>query len=258
MNILFIGDICGRPGRSALKKVLVELKDEFQTDLVIANIENASSGKGVTEENYRDLKALGIDCFTSGNHIWSQKEAVPILENSREILIRPANFPPATPGRGVWTGHFGSTKVAVMNLMGRVFMRDLLDDPFRLADALIKEYENHLIMIDFHAETTSEKRAFGFYVDGRVAAVIGTHTHVPTADAQILPKGTAYITDVGFVGPQQSVLGVDKDIIIQNFLTSRGEKHDIASGDAELGAVIMKSEGLKITSIEHIRRIVEL
>lgn len=258
MNILFIGDVCGRPGRSALKKVLVELKDEFQTDLVIANIENASSGKGVTEENYRDLKNLGIDCFTSGNHIWSQKEAVPILENSREVLIRPANFPPATPGRGVWTGQFGSTKVAVMNLMGRVFMRDLLDDPFRLADVLIKEYADHLIIIDFHAEATSEKRAFGFYVDGRVAAVIGTHTHVPTADAQILPKGTAYITDVGYVGPQQSVLGVDKDIIIQNFLTSRGEKHDIASGDAELGAVIMKSEGLKITSIEHIRRIVEL
>jgi len=180
-----------------------------------------------------------------------------VLEDPKEIIVRPANFPEGVPGRGVWTGEIGTTKVAVINLMGRVFMKDL-DDPFRAADQLIAQFPNHLIIIDFHADATSEKRAFGFYVDGRAAAVVGTHTHVPTADAQLLPKGTAYITDVGYVGPQQSILGVEPEVIIHSFLTQMPFGHEVAGGPVEFGAVVIKTNGTKPTDIQHIRRIIEL
>ncbi len=258
MNILFVGDICGRPGRSAVKKLVPQLKAEHDIDLCIANIENASSGKGVTEENYNDLLKAGIDVCTSGNHIWSKAEIIPVLENAKELLIRPLNFPEGTPGRGVWTAEIGTTKVAVLNLMGRVFMRSGVDDPFRAVDKTLADLKDYLIIVDFHAEATSEKRAMGFYLDGRVGAVIGTHTHVPTADAQLLPKGTAYITDVGYAGPHQSILGVDVDIIIHNFMHEPHTPHEVASGDAEFGAVVLKTTGKTVNSIEHIRRIVEL
>lgn len=258
MNILFIGDVSGRPGRNALKKILPELKKEFDVDFCVTNIENASAGKGVTPENYRDLKSLGVDVFTGGNHSFSKDEIVPILQNPQEILLRPANYPPGTAGRGVWKGEIGAQKVAVVNIMGRVFLRQDLDDPFRCADEILKDLNDYLVIVDFHAEVTSEKRAFGFYLDGRVTAVIGTHTHVPTADAQILPKGTAYITDVGYCGPLDSVLGVEKEIIIDNFLTQIQKSHEIAGGDAEIGAVLIRTNGRKAESIEHIRRMVEL
>lgn len=258
MNILFIGDISGRPGRNALKKILPDLQKEFDVDFTITNVENASAGKGITVDNYHDLKTLNIDCFTSGNHIFAKSEIIPILEDQQEILLRPINFPPGAAGRGIWLGEVGATKLAVINLMGRVFMKELMDDPFRALDDAVGACRDRLIIVDFHAETTSEKRALGFYADGRVGAVIGTHTHVPTADAQLLPKGTAYITDVGFTGPHQSILGVDKDIIIQNFLTSIPVAHEIASGDAELGAVLLRTKGDSVESIEHIRRFVEL
>jgi len=258
MNILFIGDIYGRPGRSALKKLLPTLKEEIKADFVIANIENASSGVGVTVESYQDLKKLGVDVFTSGNHIFDKREIIPVLKDRNEIIIRPANFQEGTPGRGVWTGEIGTTKLAVVNLMGRVFMREGLEDPFRAADRILTDLKDCVVIIDFHAEATSEKRAFGYYVDGRASAVIGTHTHVPTADAQMLPKGTAYITDVGFTGPQESVLGVDKEVIIHNFLTSPSAPFEVAGGDVEIGAVVIKTKGKKVSSIEHIRRIFEL
>jgi len=258
VNILFIGDIFGRPGRSVLKQELKKLQGEFDIDFTVANLENASSGKGVTAESYQELKGLGIDVFTSGNHIWSKSEIVPVLEDKSEPILRPANLPPGTPGRGVWQGEIGTTKVAVVNVMGRVMMKEGTDDPFRAVDAILESFKDHVILVDFHAEATSEKRALGFYLDGRVTALVGTHTHVPTADAQLLPKGTAYITDVGFTGPHQSVLGVDKDIIIHNFMHMPKEPHDVAKGPVELGAVVIKTTGTKATSIEHVRRIIEL
>lgn len=258
MNILFIGDISGRPGRNAVKKVLPQLHKKYEVDLTIANIENASSGFGITEENYRDLRSAGIDVCTSGNHIWAKKEVTELLDDPKEPLIRPANYPSGVPGKSIWSTEIGSTKVVVANLMGRVFMKEGMDDPFRAVDEIIKQHKDSLIIIDFHAEATSEKRAFGFYVDGKVSAVVGTHTHVPTADAQILPEGTAYITDVGFCGPHQSVLGVDKEIIINQFLTAMPQSYEIPTGEVELNMVLLKTKGNNVTSIEHLRQFVEL
>jgi metallophosphoesterase (TIGR00282 family) len=259
MNILFIGDIDGRPGRSAVKQLLPELIDEHSIDLVIANIENASAGNGLTVDNYEDLKKAGIDVFTSGNHIWDRKEAIPLLENTKEPIMRPANYPAGVPGKGFWDIRIKQQKVRILNLMGRVFIKEDLDDPFKKADEILNDCKDCLTILDFHAETTSEKRAMGYYLDGKVGAVIGTHTHIPTADAQILPKGTAYITDVGFVGPQESILGVTKEIVIERFLTQLPNSFETAPGPVvEFNAVFMKSDGEKIISIELIRKIFEL
>lgn len=259
MNILFIGDIDGRPGRSATKRLLPDLIDELSLDLVIANIENASAGNGITVDNYEDLKKCGIDVFTSGNHIWDRKEAIPLLENNKEPIMRPANYPIGVAGKGVWQMQVQSQKVAIINLMGRIFIKEDLDDPFRKADEILTDYKDYLTIIDFHAETTSEKRAFGYYLDGKVGAIIGTHTHIPTADAQILPKGTAYITDVGFVGPQESILGVTKELVIERFLTQVPNSFETAPGPVvEFNAVLMKADGTKVISIELIRKIFEL
>ena len=259
MNILFIGDINGRPGRSAVKQLLPDLVDELSLDLVIANIENASAGNGVTVDNYEDLKKCGIDVFTSGNHIWDRKEAIPLLENNKEPIVRPANYPAGVPGKGLWQCQIKSQKVVIINLMGRIFIKEDLDDPFRKADEILSDYKDCLTIIDFHAEATSEKRAFGHYLDGKAGAVIGTHTHIPTADAQMLPKGTAYITDVGFVGPQESILGVTKELVIERFLTQVPNSFETAPGPVvEFNAVLMKADGTNVTSIELIRKIFEL
>jgi metallophosphoesterase (TIGR00282 family) len=214
MNILLIGDVVGKPGRRAVAALLPGLRAELALDLVIANGENAAGGFGLTEATAGELFAAGVDVITSGNHIWDQKEIIPALDQETAVL-RPLNYPPKAPGRGVLT----QKGVTVINLQGRTFMPDT-DDPFRAADAALAALPaGAVVVVDMHAEATSEKVAMGRYLDGRVAAVIGTHTHVPTADARILPGGTAYVTDAGMCGPSESVIGNEIDAVLERFLT---------------------------------------
>ncbi len=203
MRVLFIGDVVGSPGRRALSALLPDLRRELQLDVVIANGENAAGGRGLTLRTARDMFDSGVDIISSGNHIWDQREIVEELDSDAPIL-RPANYPPGSPGRGIVT----NKGLTVLNLQGRTFMANI-DCPFRTADALLAEHSNGPIVVDMHAEATSEKVAMGWYLDGRVSAVLGTHTHVPTADARILPKGTAYLTDAGMTGTRDSVLGFE-------------------------------------------------
>ena len=214
MNILMIGDVIGRPGRKAAAGLLPSLREELKLDLVIANGENAAAGRGLTPGTAQELFDAGVDVLTSGNHIWDQKEILTIIDKESAIL-RPANYPPSAPGRGVLT----QKGVTVLNLQGRTFMVEI-DDPFRAADAALESLdENAIVFVDMHAEATSEKQAMGRYLDGRVSAVVGTHTHVPTADARILPGGTAYVTDVGMVGPMESIIGNDIESVLRRFTT---------------------------------------
>jgi hypothetical protein len=238
LNILFIGDIIGRQGRNAVERLLPGLKQEFSIDLTIANCENVAGGFGLTKKLADELASLGIDVMTSGNHIWDRREVMPDLDSMSNVL-RPLNYPRGVPGRG-WaiyeTGR--NVKVCVINLIGRVFMR-ALDCPFRAADAILSQVQGAVTVVDMHAEATSEKVAMGWYLDGRVAAVLGTHTHVQTADERVLPRGTAYITDVGMTGPFDSVIGVDTAAIIDRFLTGIPSRFDSATGDVRLcGTVI--------------------
>jgi metallophosphoesterase (TIGR00282 family) len=203
MRVLFIGDVVGEPGRRALKALLPGLRDELALDVVIANGENAAGGRGLTMRTAREMFGAGVDIISSGNHIWDQKEIIEELDGEAPIL-RPANYPPGSPGRGMLKAH----GLTVMNLQGRTFMPNI-DCPFRTADALLEAYEDGPIVVDIHAEATSEKVAMGWYLDGRVSAVLGSHTHVPTADTRILPKGTAYISDAGMSGARDSVLGFE-------------------------------------------------
>jgi 2',3'-cyclic-nucleotide 2'-phosphodiesterase len=258
MKILFIGDIVGRPGRKTIKELLPEIREEFTPDAIIANGENMAHGRGISDETVRDMERAGIMFFTSGNHIFANKAAVPKLNDSKFPVIRPANFPPGNPGRGyqiIETGKF--QKILVINLMGRVFMKQNYDCPFRATDEILKEHENEdlsAIIVDIHAEATSEKVALGHYLNGRVTAVLGTHTHIPTADATILDEGTAYLTDVGMVGAQDSVIGVEKEPIIQGFLTQMPFKYEIADGPCVLGAVLIEvdEKTKKATEIKQI------
>ncbi|MEE8384900.1 MAG: TIGR00282 family metallophosphoesterase [Dehalococcoidia bacterium] len=215
MNILVVGDIVGKAGRKALAYLLPEIKQNHSVNLVIANGENAASGKGLTPNTADELFAAGVEIITSGNHIWQFREVYPLLDSEAPIL-RPLNYPPGVPGRGFLT-HDG---VAVINVQGRTFMRDTLDCPFRATDQALTELKDYrVIIIDVHAETTSEKAALAWYLDGRVSAVIGSHTHIPTADARVLPRGTAFVTDVGMVGPRDSILGVETGPVIDAFLS---------------------------------------
>ena len=243
-NILVIGDIVGRVGRRGITTFLETYKKEHAPDLVIANVENLAHGKGVTERTLAEMKEAGIDIFTSGNHIWRKQEGVDLLATDNR-LIRPANYPPGAPGKGATTVQVGAYEVLVINLIGRVFMNDPVDDPFRAIDEILKAHEGKkyaAILVDFHAEATSETVAFGWYVDGRVTTIWGTHTHVPTADARTLLKGTGYITDVGMTGPYDSVIGVERDIIIKGFITGRPVRHEYA----EEGTAIVNAVGLAI------------
>jgi len=221
ISFLFLGDIIGRPGRKILKEYLGSFVQKFSPSLIIANGENAAGGAGITEKVGQELLDQ-VDVLTSGNHIWDKKEALDYI--SRELrLLRPANYPPQTPGRGSYVFEEGpGRKVGILNLQGRVFMEPI-DCPFRAADEELEKLKDvtPVVIVDFHAEATSEKQAMGWYLDGRVTAVIGTHTHVPTADERILPQGTAYITDVGMVGGYNSVIGIRKEQSIQRFLSSR-------------------------------------
>src|SRR3989454_3484681 len=240
MNILMVGDVYGDPGRAAIAPLLPRLRKEHEADLAIVNVENAAAGFGVTPLIARTFLEHGVDVMTSGNHIWDKKEIIEYI-GKENLLLRPANFPVGTPGVGYVTVKCGPHKVAVLNLMGRVFMLPI-DCPFRKADALIPELrkETPIILVDMHAEATSESLAMGWYLDGRVSAVVGTHRHVQTADERVLPGGTAYITDLGLTGPTDGVIGVDRDQIIQRFLHQMPLRFETAKGPAALqGAVIV-------------------
>jgi hypothetical protein len=240
VNILFIGDIVGKPGRQSVSRELHRLVDRYNVDVVIANGENASGGFGITVETAKELFGCGIHLLTSGNHIWDKKEALEYLK-SEERIIRPANYPEGTPGRGstlITTP--GGARIGVINLEGRVFMNSL-ECPFKTADREIAALSaaTKIIVVDFHAEATSEKSSLGWYLDGRVSAVVGTHTHVQTADERLLTAGTAYITDVGMTGAFDSVIGVRKEEPIFKFLTQLPAKFEVAKKDLRMNAVVL-------------------
>jgi metallophosphoesterase (TIGR00282 family) len=246
MRILFIGDIFGRPGRTIVRDRLKHLTSDHHIDLVIANGENAAAGFGITPALAEELFETGIEVLTTGNHIWDKREIIEYFESAdgnpyspARRVLRPANYPAGMPGSGLYEGRTkGDVPYAVMNLQGRVFMTSN-DDPFRKADELLKEIKAKVILVDIHAEATSEKVSMGWYLDGRVSAVLGTHTHVPTADERVLPGGTAYQTDVGMTGPYDSVIGVRKELIIQRFLTNMPARFEAATGDVRLCAVVI-------------------
>lgn len=261
MTILFIGDIVGRAGRVAVKKVLPGLKKKFKVDFVIANGENLAGGFGMTEETYKEMIGTGIDYFTSGNHIWKKSDFLPFLSDKKINVLRPANYGQDAPGRGVADLKPKGLDLMIINLQGLVFMDEYIKNPFRLADQLINASTRQLVtIVDFHAEATSEKVSLGHYLDGRVSAVIGTHTHIQTNDARILPKGTAYLTDVGMVGALNSSLGDDLEPAIKHFLTGLPFKGNPAKGDAIFNACLIKIDMAtgKAKNIDLINKIVEL
>jgi len=253
MLILAIGDIIGRPGRRAVSQLLPGLRQQYGLDLVIANGENAAGGLGLTSTTAKELFNAGVDVLTSGNHIWAQKEIIPYLDGEMPIL-RPLNYPPGVPGKG----HIAIGQVAVVNLMGRAFIGDF-DCPFRAMDQLLAELKQPIIIVDFHAEATSEKVAMGRYLDGRVSAVLGTHTHVGTIDAQLLPQDTAYVTDIGMTGPLDSVIGDDAEAVIQRFLTRMPHHLSVGKGKTAFNAIMVgvANDTGRAISIDRIYREVE-
>ena len=256
MRVLLIGDIVGKPGRRTVSQLLPELRRSQRLDLVIANGENAAGGRGVTIPIADALFQSGIDIITSGNHIWEHREIYPLL-NSESPILRPLNYPPGTPGRGMLI----QDGIVVINLMGRVFMPGDLDCPFRAVDeALASLHDHRIIIVDMHAEATSEKVAMSWHLDGRVSAVVGTHTHVATADPHVLPKGTAYVTDMGMVGPRDSVIGMEVDGVLQRFLTQLPTRFDVAGqGTNIFNSVIIEIDETtgRAMSIERLDREVE-
>jgi len=239
LTILCVGDVFGEPGRKAVHTLLPRLRKQHEVDLAIVNVENAAAGFGVTPQIARSFLEHGVDVMTSGNHIWDKKEIIEYIAKEN-LLLRPANFPLGTPGVGSVVVKAGPHKVAVLNLMGRVFL-PLLDCPFRKADEELARLraETAVIIVDMHAEATSESQAMGWYLDGRVSAVVGTHRHVQTADERVLPQGTAYITDLGMTGPTDSVIGVDKTLALERFLTQMPNRFEPAKGPVALhGALI--------------------
>ena len=242
MNILIIGDVVGSPGRSIMKRALPRVFRRWDIDYCIANVENAAGGFGVTREVADEITALGVDCMTSGNHIWDKKEIVSAIEQM-PYLLRPANYPPEQPGKGSYVGRAKDSRVpvATLNLSGRVFMNGAIDDPFRIArDEVARlRQEAAVIIVDMHGEASSEKTALGYFLDGTVSAVVGTHTHVPTCDHRLLPKGTAYCTDLGMTGPYDSVIGVEAELIVKRFVTGMPARFETAKNDARLAAVLV-------------------
>ncbi len=256
LTVLCIGDVVGEPGRKALAHCLPRLRAELEVDLVIANVENAAGGFGVTPALARGFLDGGVDVLTSGNHIWDRKEIIPYIVKEN-LLLRPANYPPGAPGVGSVVVKAGAYRVGVLNLQGRVFMATI-DCPFATADAEVARLraETPVIVVDMHAEATSEKQAMGWYLDGRVSAVVGTHSHVQTADERLLPRGTAFVTDLGMTGPIDSVIGIEKEPAIQRFLTGMPHRFEPAKGRARLhGAVIrIDPESARATGIERVQR----
>ncbi len=240
MRILFLGDVVGKPGRRALIATVPRLIDRERLDLVIANAENESGGMGVDPRGAQELLDAGVDVLTSGNHVWRRRAIVEFMGRTSRLL-RPANFPPGVPGRGWMVCETAAgTPVAVVNLIGRVFM-DAVDCPFRTIESLLPQVRARarVIVVDMHAEATSEKLAMGWFLAGKVSAVVGSHTHVPTADERVLPGGTGFITDAGMCGPVDSVLGIDKDLILRRFLTHMPVKFEVASGRSVVQGVLV-------------------
>jgi metallophosphoesterase (TIGR00282 family) len=255
IKIMVIGDIVGNTGRLVIKKLLPQLLRKHSIDMVIANGENAAGGNGITKEVADELFNNHIDVITMGNHVWDKREIIKFID-SQPNIVRPANYPPGTPGKGYTIYKLKDLKVGIINLSGVIFLPPLIP-PFLVIDKLIEELKNQcqVIIVDFHAEATSEKIAMGWYLDGKVTAVLGTHTHVQTADERILPQGTAYITDLGMTGPRDSVLGVKKEIAINKFLTQMPVKFETADGTGQLNGVILtiNQDNKMVTSIIRIQ-----
>jgi metallophosphoesterase (TIGR00282 family) len=263
MRILFIGDIVGSPGRQIVHDRLADIIAQRQIDLVIANGENSASGFGITPKITQELLGLGIEVLTGGNHIWDRREILEFIPHEPRLL-RPANFPEGNPGSGLYIGAArNGVKYAVLNLQGRVFM-PAIDDPFRTADRELARVPADVafVLVDMHGETTSEKLAISWYLDGRVTAVVGTHTHVATADERVLPQGTAAITDVGMTGPHGGVIGMDREGILKKFLDAMPAKFEVASGDVQMNTVLIETDDagprnaagrLRARSIERLR-----
>jgi metallophosphoesterase (TIGR00282 family) len=255
-SILFVADVCGRPGRQAAAHLVKPLKEEFAADYVVANIENAAGGFGITPEMSRKMFSYGIDVQTSGNHIWDRVQVLEYLEETPRLL-RPANYPSPAAGRGSFLGTVGLYQVGVINLMGRVFMANI-DCPFRAADREIERLSAHtpIIFVDFHAEATSEKQALWHYLDGRVSALVGTHTHVQTADERISERGTAYVTDAGMSGPHDSIIGMEKAPSLGRFLTGTPKRFTTAIDDVKVQGALVRidSETGKAQRIERFSR----
>jgi len=263
MRTLFIGDIVGSPGRQIVQDRLGDLVAQRQIDLVIANGENSASGFGITPRLADELFNTGIDVLTGGNHSWDRKEILEYMPHQPRLL-RPGNFPEGNPGSGLYVGVAkNSVKYAVLSLQGRIFL-PAIDDPFRKADSELSKLPDDVafVLVDMHAETTSENIAMGWYLDGRVTAVVGTHTHVTTADERVLPNGTAFITDVGMTGPHDGVIGMDRDAIIKRFLDGLPARFDVASGDVQMNCVLIEVDTsgprnaagrLRASSIERLR-----
>ena len=272
MKLLFFGDIFGRPGREAIKKILSELLDEHQPDFVIANVENIAHGNGITKRTLGELEDLGVfHAYTSGNHVFDAQAVEDIFQEGQIPLVRPVNYPSSYSGKGSLVITSGAQRLLVINALGTIFMKNIVwDEPFASLDRVVERYtldpEEHEkefvngIFIDFHAEATAEKRSLGLHLDGRVSALVGTHTHVPTCDEQILPKGTAYISDVGMVGPMNSSIGLDVRFTIEQFLTGTSKRKEVSDDPTiEIGAVIVEtSKNGLAKSIKHIRRFVSL
>ena len=254
MRIAMVGDVIGRPGRAAFAKYTAQLRKEKKVDIVVVNGENSAGGKGITRKALDELLHAGADVVTSGNHIWDKKDVLEFIDQE-PFLIRPANYPEGAPGKGWCIYPWRAKNIGVMNLSGRAFMPPM-DCPFQKVEDILREMKDKcdILLLDFHAETTSEKMAMGWYLDGRVNAVVGTHTHIQTADERVLPNGTAYITDLGMVGPWDSVLGVKNDIILQKFTPGMPVRFELAGGPNVYSAVILDIDEStnKTTGIERI------
>jgi metallophosphoesterase (TIGR00282 family) len=254
-RILFVADVVGQPGRDAVKAILPGLKKELEPHLVILNGENSAGGFGLTAKLVAELKSAGADVITTGNHVFAQKEFLPELPGLEKVL-RPANYPPDAPGRGWCVVEADGHQVLVMNLIGRIFLEPL-DDPFRAADTILAANPDvKIVFCDMHAEATSEKTAMGWHLEGRASAVVGTHTHIPTADARVLPGGTAYVTDVGMVGPRDGCIGMDKKVVLQRFLTGVPNRFVVASGPVTFNSVLItiSSSTGRATAIQRVDR----
>jgi metallophosphoesterase (TIGR00282 family) len=251
INVLVIGDIVGKLGRHTVAAALPRLREEYGPDFVIANGENAAGGRGLTPDIVKELREAGVDVITSGNHVWAKKEIYPVLDDPEQAVLRPLNYPQGAPGRGIHR----KDGVAVLNLIGRTFMGDAVDCPFRAADRALEELTGTpVIIVDMHAEATSEKITIARYLDGRVSAVVGTHTHVPTADTQVLASGTAYVTDLGMVGARDSVLGMEYEPVLKRFLTQLPSRWEpVNAGPAVFNSVLIKiGDDGRATAIERV------
>jgi metallophosphoesterase (TIGR00282 family) len=241
MRVLFFGDVYGKNGMKALEKYLDKIKSEYKPHLIVLNGENVDDGFSISEKQYKTLMGMGVHAITMGNHTFRKKEIMEFIDDSN--IIRPANYPKGAPGVGYKTIQFNDKKVTIVNLLGRIFMGDTLNNPFEVIDEILEAIDSDYVFVDFHAEATSEKLGFAHYVDGRVTGVVGTHTHVPTADNIVLPKGTMYISDIGMTGPLYGILGADRDVILYKFTTGLPSRiKEEQSRELQVNAVVMDTD----------------